>query len=1527
MIFSIKKIQAALIALVWVSSVSVYGQENFNMEFKSNFDYGPMVSDVWGFVASDSTEYAVVGVVDGTSIVSLGDPENPDEVAFIPGGNSTWRDIVSWDEYIYIVADAGGTTDGILIVDMTDAPNNIEWKFINPQITINGVTETLNRCHNIWMDEKGYAYLSGCNMNSGGVLIMDMEADPWNPEYLGASAAVYSHDNYTWEGTMYSAEIYKGAFAIYDVSDPADVVLINDQTTSSDFTHNCWLSDDGNYLFTTDEKANAYVDAYDVSDPYDIKFLSSFRPMTNEGEGVIPHNVHYHDGYLVVSWYTDGVIVIDAHRPENMVKVGQYDTYSGGHGGFSGCWGAYPYLPSGLVLASDRQTGLYVLEPTYVRASYLEGIVTSASDGSNINNVEIEILTDFPNGTHTGPDGVYKTGLPETGLYEVSFSHPDYQDTIIEVDFISGEVVDLDVEMEPNPCTPPLVQASDFTVLQNGSTQMEIGWQRGTGDQVMVIARENGLVNTFPEEGENYSANSTFGAGDEIGQGNFVVYSGTGSSTLVLGLEPQTNYGFAILEFDEDIPCYLLPPEEGLEMTSPLESNLSIVKTTMENSAYPGDTVTFTLEINNSGPDQATGVLVIDSLPGELIYHSSDPSGTHSNGVVEWNLGNVNINQAVTLTLEVIIDEDADEGSAINYAEVSGDNSDPDPSDNSDTEEIEILCDPDHICQSDVVVYAEAGSCEAQAFFDQEGCDYESGDFFSLGVTVLDCDFINSCGENDSCSFTVTVLDTLAPVITTCPTTRTVIGCEPNDIFGPDYSDTTKNSSYSVFSDSLNQGVATDNCEIGEVTYIDSEGQNCPFEIIRTWTVMDESGNEVSCEQTLVVDPPVLSLECPSGLIYNSCLSQTDVDIAFFDWLNDADVGGGCNTALHHDNTEPPSHCGGIVTVVFTLTDDCGQELSCSSSFEVPEGPDLELECPAPSVVETPASDCFYLHTGSDWDPEITESCGDTEASYQITGALNLTGTGTLDGVEFPVGISTVLWTVTDLCSEQVCGFEVEVLDSTSPLVNCPADTAVVVPVGVDSVYLELEQATASDNCGVMSITNNYNSGGANASDHYPLDTTWVVFTAVDSAGNESECTTQMVVSWDVGSGEFAIGGTVESIYGGKMKDVKLSITGDLTDSVFTDSLGKYSIVVDEGSDLTITPTLEEGWLPGLSTFDLVLIQKHILHLERLDSPYLIIAADANDDGKVNTMDLILLQNIILGNLLEIAGNTPWRFIPQEYVFDDPEDPLVENWPESKDYTDHNENLSGENWLGIKVGDINGSIENNPDRVVYSQLYLTAEVSSPNQDEQRVAIRSTDECSIFGYQMEWKYQPEYMDLVEIDTRNSNLNSLSEVYFSIDKDNGIIRALWYEASPTDLKPGEELFSLVFEKRYSESNIEYHLKLMNRGDLWYSEAYLSDKKPALFIVDWEITDAKPEFVLYQNTPNPFSTQTVIPFKLPGEMIVTLEIMDSGGRMWYHSEFQGRAGMNEMFIQEPMPEGVLFYRITAGDWSAVKKMVSSE
>lgn len=496
-----------------------FSQTDFNLEMISNVRFtqnNEQGNDIWGYVAPDSTEYAIVGTTRNTRIYNLADPSNPIEVATIPGTSCTWRDMKSWDDHVYVTMDCGDglEADGLLIVDMSMAPDSVSYRYWQPEIptALPDTTVYLGACHNLYIDDDGFVYLAGCRIDGASTaIIYDLKTNKWEPDLIATHGAEgvswrndkYAHDIYVKDNVMYSSEVYGGKLVMYDVSDKTELVYLGEVTTSFEFCHNTWVSDDGKYAFTTDELDNAFVDSYDISDPGDIRRLDKFQPLETAGNDVVPHNAHYINGYLVTSWYTDGVVITDVSRPDNMIKVGAFDTWPDADGGTNGCWGAYPWLPSGIVIANDRRYGFFVLAPTYQRACYLEGTVTDEADGTPINAAQIKINSTEANEGETNFNGIYKTGLANAGTFEVEFTHPNYISKTAMATLENGVVTILDIQLSRIPSTEItglVVDAETKLPIANGLVTF-----LNEDRKIELTADENGVF-TFDLFDEDYLA-------------------------------------------------------------------------------------------------------------------------------------------------------------------------------------------------------------------------------------------------------------------------------------------------------------------------------------------------------------------------------------------------------------------------------------------------------------------------------------------------------------------------------------------------------------------------------------------------------------------------------------------------------------------------------------------------------------------------------------------------------------------------------------------------------------------------------------------------------------------------------------------------------------------------------------------------------------------------------------------------------------------------------------------------------------
>ena len=449
-----KKLVLFLMSLTLVLNSSA----QTNITFKANLPYpNDALSNIGGYVDSLGNEYALVGYESGLSIVDVTNPANPIEIFTVPGTPSTWREVKTMDNYAYVTTE--GCCNGLQIVNLGYLPDSVQVKQWTGGPALNDQLETIHALH----VDGGHAYLYGCNLYNGAAIICDL-ADPWNPVYRGHTPGTYVHDGYVRNDTLYSAHIYDGYFSVFDVTNKTNPVLLATQSTPTQFTHNLWLNDAGTAIFTTDENTNSFLGSYDITDLSNITELD--RVQLTPGSGSIIHNTHTLNDFEIVSWYKDGIAIVDVSRPDNMIITGHYDTYLQGSGnGFNGAWGVYPYLPSGTIVVSDINNGLYVLTPTYVRGCYLEGLVTDTNTTLPLNNVTVTILG--PSIVkNTKITGLYKTGLPAAGTYDVSFSKAGYiTKTITGVVLQNGVLTNLDVQL--NTIVPTVTVTG--TVVETGT--------------------------------------------------------------------------------------------------------------------------------------------------------------------------------------------------------------------------------------------------------------------------------------------------------------------------------------------------------------------------------------------------------------------------------------------------------------------------------------------------------------------------------------------------------------------------------------------------------------------------------------------------------------------------------------------------------------------------------------------------------------------------------------------------------------------------------------------------------------------------------------------------------------------------------------------------------------------------------------------------------------------------------------------------------------------------------------------------
>ena len=327
-------------------------------------------NDCWGYVSPSGREYAIMGLERGFGYVEVTDPANPVIIGNITGPASLWHDVKVIGHYAYGVSEGGS---GIQVMDLGDIDNG------NVSLVKNKTQQGHSSTHNIVANtDSGYLYLVGGNIQNGGLVAVST-ADPEDPTIVGAWGTMYVHDaqvvSYT-SGPYAGREIafclsgFNGGWTqtglrIVDVTDKGNMfTLATVSWAGARYAHQGWLSEDRHYLYVNDEldegdSVNVTTSrVFDVSDITDPVFMGTFTT----GLPSIDHNLYTHNGLIFESNYRSGLRVFDATDPVSPTEIAYFDTYPSDNGvGYNGTWSNYPYLPSGTILISDMERGLFVV--------------------------------------------------------------------------------------------------------------------------------------------------------------------------------------------------------------------------------------------------------------------------------------------------------------------------------------------------------------------------------------------------------------------------------------------------------------------------------------------------------------------------------------------------------------------------------------------------------------------------------------------------------------------------------------------------------------------------------------------------------------------------------------------------------------------------------------------------------------------------------------------------------------------------------------------------------------------------------------------------------------------------------------------------------------------------------------------------------------------------------------------------------------------------------------------------------------
>jgi len=409
----------------------------------------------------------------------------------------------------------------------------------------------------------------------------------------------------------------------------------------------------------------------------------------------------------------------------------------------------------------------------------------------------------------------------------------------------------------------------------------------------------------------------------------------------------------------------------------------------------------------------------------------------------------------------------------------------------------------------------------------------------------------------------------------------------------------------------------------------------------------------------------------------------------------------------------------------------------------------------------------------------------------------------------------------------------------------------------------------------------------------------------------------------DIGNNPSAqIGGQILTEMGESLVDVDIQITSPQEEYPLTnqtDDSGHYMFTQNTmGMDYALQASDNTNPLNGVSTLDLVLMQRHILGLQDLDSPFKLIAADINNDRKITAIDLLELRKMVLGIHDEFPNNTSWKFIDDSEIVDQ-----FNPWPISEERTIDNlrNNMMQEDFIGVKIGDVNNNVilnaKENDDiesRTSKSLVLSYNDVKFEKGETVTMALNLDEITNLSGLQF------------TLETSNLELISIKEEGLNVTKNNfaalndGVITFSWNTA---EMVNEFELFTISFRAKESGS-LSQSVKLSSK--ITSSEAYLGKDFETIPVKLFGRNNSEQTFTLNQNNPNPFSGSTNISFVLPESTDATITVLDVTGRVLYTKNDNFEKGFNNVNLssKDLNVTGVLYYKLEAGSMSATKKMI---
>lgn len=551
---------------------------------------------------------------------------------------------------------------------------------------------------------------------------------------------------------------------------------------------------------------------------------------------------------------------------------------------------------------------------------------------------------------------------------------------------------------------------------------------------------------------------------------------------------------------------------------------------------------------------------------------------------------------------------------------------------------------------------------------------------------------------------------------------------------------------------------------------------------------------------------------------------------------------------------------------------------------------------------------------------------------------------------QLPYGTHRIKWFVKDdLNNETTCEYSFLVKDCKAPTVVCLNGlSANLMPAGFITIWASDLLQYVEDNyspspaCEIGIRKSGTGTGFPQVNgqpqlnvvfDCSDLGTQFIELWARDQLGNEAYCETYVIVLNNNGlpcdpNGANMIVCARQWCSGAVVAFTQLALTGNangaptnlIIDNTHLNGEGCVELAsiysLPLGANYSITPTKDDDYLNGVTALDLARISQHILGIAPILSPYALIAADINKSNSVTTFDIVESRKLIQGVYGEFPQNTSWRFVDQNYVFANPDNPFQSTFPELTSVTNLSDSLWEPAFYAIKVGDVDcnaaPTLTQEPDDRSIALLNIPdRDLAAGESIELPLRLSETGEW--LGLQFGLQFAPQFLAVESVQEGDfPGMEPLSVA----QPAPGQVSVVWFNTRPYAAMPDDRI-ATVRLRALAPVRLRDAIQMTEKRPV--PEAYTaaeSARDLQLQFVDRDVPENEGPSI-FEPAPNPTRGAALIPLRLEQPTSIQVDVTDAQGRLTYtlRQTMEAGSGNLELPAAAFSVSGVYFWRVQAG------------